>query len=122
MKLKTVLERQDLFRDIERAEYFEENFYHGTSTVLDLEVGDHILPPAYTDTISERGRKKNLDVIFLTPDYNYAKIYAGRAVRELGGEPIIYEVKPIGLEFYRQEQGNNIYIADGGIIYEEYIL
>ena len=94
--------------------------YHGSTTSLGLSIGDYILPPNRTDTISEFGRKKNLDVIFLTPDFNYAKVYAGRAANSIGGSPVIFKVKPVGLEFYRQEQGNNIYIADGGFIVNKY--
>ena len=44
----------------------------------------------------EKGRKKNLDKIFYTTDKNSAKIYAGRAVRRFGGNPIIVRAIPMG--------------------------
>lgn len=121
MKVSDLFERQDLFRDIEKSN-FPKTLYHGTSTELELSVGDYLLPPNHTNKLSEEGRKKNLDLIFLTPDFNYAKIYSGRSANKFGGEPIVYEVKPVGLEFYRNELGNNIYVADGGYIVDEFVL
>jgi hypothetical protein len=56
--------------------------YHGTSsTTLSREV----LPPNVTQVISERGRKKNLNQVFLTRDYKSASIYAQRAMSSMGG-------------------------------------
>lgn len=68
-------------------------FYHGTSTRCGID--DKLLPPIHTDTLSEEGRLKNLDKVFFTEDLSYAKVYAGRACRQFGGEPVIYRVIPM---------------------------
>lgn len=67
-------------------------YYHG-SAVSGL---SEILPYAKTGVIQERGRKKNLDVVFFTTSRKSAMIYAQRAVNIYGGVPIVYEVEPIG--------------------------
>lgn len=68
-------------------------FYHG-STTLD---GQYmLLPPNATGVIQERGRKKNLDKVFFTPDFGTAKIYAGRSKNVNGGIARVYRVIPMG--------------------------
>ena len=52
-------------------------FYHGSCTAAGIE--NLLLPPEVSNTISERGRNKNLDRVFFTEDLGLAKIYAGRA-------------------------------------------
>ena len=80
MKLKEILEAVD-------------KYYHGTSRKLK----GFITPPMeHGLEIQERGRKKNLDKVFITKDLGSAKIYAGRAKNVLGGKPVVYIVDPIG--------------------------
>jgi hypothetical protein len=69
-------------------------YYHGSS--MDFKPGSLILPPSKTKKMSEKGRKKNLDVVFFTKDPKSALIYAGRAVQSLGGAHAVYEVEPMG--------------------------
>jgi hypothetical protein len=72
-----------------------------------------LLPPDTTNTISEKGRKKNLNRIFFTKDIGLAKIYAGRAARSLGGEPEIYRVvSPVNVECMNETKGASVYHAD----------
>lgn len=65
-------------------------FYHGTTDRA--EIGFMLQPPCNTGVISEKGRLKNLNRVFFTEDLGLAKIYAGRAARSIGGNPIIYRV------------------------------
>jgi len=124
MKLSNILkEDQSWFDILDQIDRQNQTLYHGTSTVLDLDVGDQILPPEHTEVVSERGRKKNLDLIFLTPDFNYARVYAGRSARALGGSPVVYEVAPVGLDAFRTEaDGTTIFTAEGGYIIDAYYI
>lgn len=65
-------------------------YYHGSSTVCGI--SNLLCPPESTGVISESGRNKNLDRVFFTKDKGLARIYAGRASRSLGGEPVIFRV------------------------------
>lgn len=65
-------------------------YYHGTTDANGIDF--ILLPPVATETISEKGRKKNLDRVFYTHDLGLARIYAGRAVRSIGGNTIILRV------------------------------
>ena len=62
-------------------------YYHGTTDANGIDF--ILLPPVVTDSLSEKGRKKNLDRVFYTHDLGLARIYAGRAARSIGGNPII---------------------------------
>lgn len=84
--------------------------YHGTTNKISMPGGE-ILPPSSTNTISEVGQKKNLDKVFLTPDLQYAWIYAGRASRVLGGQPVVYEVSVDSPESFTDSSGCTIYTA-----------
>jgi hypothetical protein len=66
-------------------------FYHGTS-VAGLKV---ILPPSYTGNLREDFRKGFRDCVFVTPSKKSAIAYAWKSVAKLGGQPVVYEVKPI---------------------------
>lgn len=68
-------------------------FYHSTSTNL---FDGYILPPSSTNVLTEVGRKKNLDKVFFTEDYGYAKQYADKACLLYGGKPIVVRVYPVG--------------------------
>lgn len=121
LRSKAAKRKEDPFRDFRRYSYDQEpqfeassnssesimseddpkipgeqavKYYHGSSQ--DFKPGSLILPPSKTNKMSEKGRKKNLDVVFFTKDPKSALIYAGRAVHSLGGTPSIYEVEPQG--------------------------
>lgn len=90
-------------------------FYHGSCTVAGIK--NKLLPPNETGTISEVGRKKNLGKIFFTEDIGLAKIYAGRAARSIGGEPVLYRVvSPENLECMDNSKGASIYTADSAFV------
>jgi hypothetical protein len=92
--------------DVERSTVF----YHGTNR--EFAPGDNLLPPEKTGSITEPGRKKNLDKVFLTQDKGYAKIYAGRAVQLLGGQPAVYQVEPTGdIETKSDRRGATVFMS-----------
>ena len=64
--------------------------YHGT--IRENIATGAILPPTQTGIIQEEGRKKRLDCVFATPNEGLARVYAGRAARRFGGEPVVVEV------------------------------
>jgi len=99
-----------------------QTMYHGTTTAHNLNVGDKILPTDICKNTSEVGRKKNNDCIFLTTDKNYAKIYAGRAVKMWGGKPVVYTVVPLGLTQFSKSAGMDIYTAEGAFITKQELL
>jgi hypothetical protein len=85
-------------------------FYHGTTTQARIE--HMLLPPQNTSIISEKGRKKNLDRVFFTEDIGLAKIYAGRAARSIGGQPVVYRVvSPVDMQTLSDAQGATVYHA-----------
>ena len=71
-------------------------YYHGTSTALKLNIGDNLLPPTITHNLREEWRKKLINKVFFTDSLYSAARYAKRAADKYGGEPIIYEIKPLG--------------------------
>lgn len=82
--------------------------YHGSCSKADIDF--MLLPPEMTDVISETGRKKNLDRVFVTPDIGLAKIYAGRAARSIGGTPVVYRaVSPVDLVCMNDTPGAGVY-------------
>lgn len=90
-------------------------FYHGSCT-LGLK-GNMLLPPEMTDTISEKGRKKNLDRVFFTKDIGLARIYSGRAARSIGGEPTLYRVIcPVDLICMNDAGGSSVYHASWAFV------
>lgn len=90
-------------------------YYHGTSDAID--VGDRLLPPDMTGMISEVGRKRNTHRVFFTADIKSAKIYAGRAVRQFGGRPVVYEIAPVGeIEVLNHQAGTSVLAADWAYI------
>lgn len=85
-------------------------FYHGSCTEASIE--NMLIPPANTNVISEKGRKKNLDRVFFTTDIGLAKIYAGRASRSIGGEPVLYRVvSPVDTVCMNDAPGASVYHA-----------
>ena len=89
-------------------------FYHGTS-IAGLEV---ILPPIETRVLREDFRKKLLDCVFITPSRRSAEKYARKCATKFGGEPIVYEVKPIN----EYEINVSQYICDKAIVLKSYPL
>jgi hypothetical protein len=91
--------------------FMNQIFYHGTNK--EFGEGDYLEPPSITDSISEKGRKKNLDKVFFTLDKGSARIYAGRAVQSLGtGAPRVYKVQPLGdVEWVNKTPGTTVLMA-----------
>ena len=86
-------------------------FYHGSSSHANIE--NMLLPPCESGTISEKGRKKNLNKVFFTTDKGLAKIYAGRAANSIGGNGVLYRVvMPINVTCMNDTQGASVYHAD----------
>lgn len=72
-------------------------FYHGSSTACGIDY--MLLPPEQSGKLQEESRAKsgkNLDQVFFTEDLGSAKVYAGRACKVFGGQPVIYRVIPMG--------------------------
>lgn len=86
-------------------------FYHGSCSVAGIT--NMLLPPVVSETLSEKGRKKNLDRVFFTADIGLARIYAGRAARSIGGEPVLYRVVcPVGAVCMNDTAGATVYHAE----------
>lgn len=88
-----------------------ETYYHGSCSIAGIE---HLLiPPSESGVISEVGRKKNLARVFFTKDIGLARIYAGRAARSIGGEPVLFRVvSPVGVECLSDVPGATVYHAE----------
>lgn len=86
-------------------------FYHGSCTAAGIE--SMLLPPSASSVLSEKGRNKNLDRIFFTEDIGLAKIYAGRAAKSIGGDPVLLRVvAPVNVECMNAKKGATVYHAD----------
>ena len=91
-----------------RKEFVE--FYYGSCTAAGIE--SMLLPPCDSDILSEKGRKKNLDRVFFTADIGLARIYAGRAARSIGGDPVLYRVVcPVDVVCMNDDKGASVYHA-----------
>ena len=66
-------------------------YYHGTS-IAGLQ---EILPPAETGYLREDFRKKFMDCVFVTPLRKSAEMYARKCAAKFGGQPVVYEVRPV---------------------------
>lgn len=94
-------------------------FYHGTTTSLDI--GNRLMPPDDTGVMSEVGRKKNLNKVFMTQDINHARVYAMKAAKQFGGDPVVYRTIPMGdVDLFSDRPGATIYTADWAFIDREY--
>lgn len=80
-------------------------FYHGTTDVFHIK--KVILPPIYTKNLREGWRKKYQNMVFFTTSLLSAQKFAKKACEKYGGNPIIYEVKPIG-QYYNTTYGEYI--------------
>lgn len=96
----------------------ETTYYHGTS--IPLMVGDCIIPPIETNVLSEKHRRKNLDMVFFTKDINSAKVYAGRAKNSLNmNSTYVYKVVPEGdVICINDNIGTTVYCARRALIIE----
>ncbi|QPI13932.1 hypothetical protein MYO4S_00176 [Serratia phage 4S] len=92
-----------------------EVYYHGSCTAAGIQ--NMLLPPDETDTISEKGRKKNLGRVFFTKDKGLAQIYAGRAARSIGGDPVLFRVvAPVNVTCMNSTPGASVYYADWAFV------
>ena len=66
-------------------------YYHGTSIPGLTE----ILPPVETGYLREDFRHKFLDYVFVTQLKKSAETYARKCAAKFGGQPVVYEVKPV---------------------------
>ena len=89
-------------------------FYHGTS-IPNLKV---ILPPIKTRVLREDFRTKFMDCVFVTPSRVSAANYAKKCALKFGGEPVVYEVRPI----HPHEINVSQYICDKAIVLKSYTL
>lgn len=88
-----------------------ETFYHGSCTAAGID--NMLLPPDDSGIISEKGRNKNLNRIFFTKDLGLAKIYAGRAAKSIGGEPVLFRVvNPVDVVCMNDSAGASVYHAE----------
>lgn len=86
-------------------------FYHGSCTMAGIE--NMLLPPNETNVLSETGRNKNLGRVFFTEDLGLAKIYAGRASKSIGGEPVLFRViMPVDVVCMNDTHGATVYHAE----------
>lgn len=84
--------------------------FHGTTDAIPIK--DRVLPSTETGYLRESFRHKNLDVVFLTVSKASAEYYAKKAVKQYGGNPVIYNATPEGVI----EQNGNEIICDWAII------
>lgn len=89
-------------------------YYHGTSVSGLTE----ILPPVETHVLREDFRKKFLDCVFITPLKKSAEAYARKCATKFGGNPIVYEVKPVNPSEINVSQ----YICDKARVINSYMV
>ena len=87
-------------------------YYHGTS-IPNLNV---ILPPVETNILREDFRKKFMDCVFVTPIRKSAEAYARKCALKFGGQPVVYEVKPVN----EYEINVSQYICDKAYVINSY--
>ena len=92
-------------------------FYHGTSDSMGYI--HRLLPPIITGCKREDWRSKHTDVVFFTPSVPSAIRYARKACAKYGGNPVIFQVSPIGEIVHI---GNGDWVADSAhIIHKKYL-
>lgn len=89
-------------------------YYHGTSVSGLTE----ILPPVETNMLREDFRKKFLNCVFITPIKKSAEAYARKCAAKFGGNPIVYEVKPVNPSEINVSQ----YICDKAYVRNSYVV
>lgn len=68
--------------------------YHGTSDALGIK--DVIISPAQSGQLRESFRSKHLDDCYATTSLLSAQKYAFKASSRFGGNPVVFEVEPLG--------------------------
>lgn len=90
-------------------------FYHGSCTEAGIQ--NMLLPPEDSGVLSETGRNKNLNRVFFTEDLGLAKIYAGRAAKSIGGEPVLFRViAPVDTVCMNETPGATVYHASWAFV------
>ena len=89
-------------------------YYHGTSVSGLTE----ILPPTETNILREDFRHSFLDCVFVTPLKKSAEAYAKKCAAKFGGDPVVYEVKPVNPSEVNVSQ----YVCDKAIVLKSYNL
>lgn len=87
-------------------------FYHGTS----IQGLTEILPPSETNTLREDFRQGYRDCVFVTPIRKSAETYARKCAAKFGGDPVVYEVKPVN----PSEVNISQYICDKAYVVNSY--
>ena len=87
-------------------------YYHGTS-ISGLTV---ILPPTETNNLREDFRTNFQDCVFVTPLRKSAEAYAKKCAAKFGGDPVVYEVRPVNLSEINVSQ----YICDKAFVLTSY--
>lgn len=87
-------------------------FYHGTS----IQGLTEILPPSETNILREDFRQGYRDCVFVTPLRKSAEGYAKKCALKFGGQPVVYEVKPINPTEINVSQ----YICDKAYVINSY--
>ena len=81
-------------------------FYHGTSDVFEMK---EILPAMETGKLMEDWRKKWTNKVCFTNSLLSAEKFAKKAALKYGGNPVVYEVMPVGEMWH---VNTNEYVAD----------
>lgn len=68
-------------------------FYHGTTDAFNIK--KILLPPIHTNNLREDWRKKYHNMVFFTTSLISAQKFARKACEKYGGNPVVYEVRPI---------------------------
>ena len=87
-------------------------YYHGTS----IQGLTEILPPSETNILREDFRQGYRDCVFVTPLRKSAEGYAKKCALKFGGQPVVYEVKPINPTEINVSQ----YICDKAYVINSY--
>lgn len=85
-------------------------FFHGTSDALSIET---LLPSDESGNLREDWRKKLNNKVFFTDSLYSAARYAKKACAKYGGNPVVYEVHPVGDIWHIH---TNEYVADSAEI------
>lgn len=92
-------------------------FYHGTTDVFNIK--KVLLPSTYTNNLREEWRKKYRNMIFFTTSLLSASKFARKACEKYGGNPVVYEVRPIGQYF---NTINGEYISEKALVVKEVVI
>lgn len=81
-------------------------YYHGTTDVFEI---NELLPAIETGNLREEWRKKLTNKVFFTNSLLSAEKFAKKAALKYGGNPVVYEVSPVGDIWH---VNTNEYVAD----------